>query len=196
MNQLLSTLYAVDAGSPYSHRSWWDRSGDGSSTSQAGLQASDEMIYQCDTTLGSPFNVDCSQLESSQISPSSDTLNVGPSMMFLHQNSCYIAIGASEALVITWEQVRIALNTLLGVCINHPYNPSQGGRAFYSTPLVHSRSGQTKRGSQTALNALPPHVNITVFQQKEAWTNAVNEIDTCTWKAVVNGSSVTACTNT
>ena len=155
---LQSSLYAGDAG-PYNGKPWWDRA---TQLSQAALLASDEMTYVCDSALGSPSTVDCSQVESSQLGSPSDTLQVGPSVTFLHQNSCYIAITASVALVLTWEQVRVALNALLGSCVDNPYDRPQGGRAFYSPPPALGKSGKTKRGDPTTLNALPPHANITV----------------------------------
>ena len=54
--------------------------------------ASDDMIYECDSGLGSPSVADCAQIEWNQlgpasISPPSDTVTVGPGLThFLHQS--------------------------------------------------------------------------------------------------------------
>ena len=173
---------------------WWEICTDprqGTSRQNA-LLASEQMTYNCDANLGNPTLQDCLQIEGFQLH-SSDTLHVGPELAtFLHQNSCYLAITASVALVLTWEQIRAAVNSLFNVCVNHPYNPVQGGRAFYKPPR--QVSGRKKRrDGLSGLNALPPHANITVFQQLEAWTDVSHELKSCTWKAVTEGKLVSRC---
>ena len=42
-------------------------------------------------------------------------------------------------------------------------------------------------------NALPPSADIHIFQQVEPWISPASEMDSCTWKAVINGSSVMKC---
>lgn len=159
--------------------------------------ASDEMAYECDAGLGSPPSVDCNKIEWSQLGPGSDTVSVGPGQVtFLHSNTCYLAISASVALLITWEQIRAAVSALMNVCVQHPFGPPQGGRAFYGhQPPPQAVSGRKVKREHTGLNALPPHANITVFQQNEAWTNPEAELNTCTWKAVAKGLPVTTCKN-
>ena len=166
---------------------WWQPASD----------ASDEMTYECDAGLGSPPSIDCSKIEWSQMGPASDTVSVGPGQVtFLHSNTCYLAISASVALLVTWEQIRAAVSALMSVCVQHPFGPPQGGRAYYGPqPPPRQVSGRKVKRGPTGLNALPPHANITVFQQNEAWTNPEAELNTCTWKAVSKGSPVTTCKN-
>lgn len=163
---------------------WWKPASD----------ASDEMTYECDAGLGSPSSIDCSKIEWSQLGPPSDTVSVGPGRVtFLHSNTCYLAISASVALLLTWEQIRAAVSALMNVCVQHPFGNPQGGRAYYGHQPPPRVSGRNAKRGPTGLNALPPHANITVFQQKEVWTNPEAELNTCTWKAVAKGLSVTAC---
>ena len=165
---------------------WW---------SPAFWQASTEMTYECDAGLGSPSTVDCAQVEWSQLGPSSDAITVGPEKTtFLHSNTCNLAISASVTLVLTWAQIRTALATLMTVCVQHPFRAPQGGRAYFG-PQPRQVSGRIprKRDTLTGLNALPPHANITLFQQSEAWTTPIDESKTCTWKAISHGLPVTTC---
>ena len=47
----------------------------------------DEMTYECDASLGSPSEVDCLHIQWDQLSPASDTVQVGPgSTTFLHSS--------------------------------------------------------------------------------------------------------------
>ena len=154
----------------------------------------DEMIYECDDLLGNPSVADCSNIEWNQIDSASDTITVGPGVTFLHSNSCYLAISATVSLVLAWEQIQAALATLMNVCIQHPYQPPHGGRAYFGARSKHVSGHQRRtRSGTTGLNALPPHANITIFQQSEAWTNPADELRTCTWKAVSGGRSVKSC---
>ena len=160
---------------------------------------SDEMTYLCDADLGSPESADCSHIEWSELAPDSDPLRVGPgAVTFLHQNTCYLAISASVALVLTWQQIRVALDALLNICVANPLVTPRGGRAFYGSPApARQVSGRKKvrRGGNgvTGFDALPPHSNITVFQQKEVWRGDVEEARSCTWKAVMEGGNVARC---
>lgn len=159
-------------------------------------QTPPEMTYKCDANLGSPPVMACTQIEWNQLSPSSDTLNVGPGVTFLHSNSCYLAISVTIALVLTWEQIRTAVATLMNVCIHTPYLAPQGGNAYWTPPAQRISGKKTKkRQSQTlsGLNALPPHVNITIFEQREAWKNPIDELKTCTWQAVAHGTPIRTC---
>ena len=154
---------------------------------------------------------------------SSDTLTVTPgTTTFLHSNTCYLAISAAVSLVLTWAQIATAVSTLMNVCVQQTLsasssstqNPaSKGGRAFYSPPQQitarndrrrHRRKRQNANNNDgdlftaattnlTGLNALPPSVNITLFEQTEAWLNEGAEMGSCTWKAVQRGGSVQAC---
>ena len=158
----------------------------------------DNTTYECDTALGSPAAVDCTEIEWQQLMPDSDSLEVGPSqVLFLHSETCYLSVSATVALVLSWEQIRVALATLLDTCVQNPYNLPKGGRAYYlpQDDQVRGRKErrQNGRGSISGLNAIPIHANLTVFEQTEAWTSAAEELDTCTWKAVSNRKPVSTC---
>ena len=165
--------------------------------------ASNEMAYECDTNLGAPNVVDCGGIEWEHVLGSdSDTITVGPGQAtFLHKNSCYMAITASIALVLTWAQIRVALSALMTTCIQNPLNiHPQGGKAFHAAPTisppVSRKKGKKKKRDKeglSGLNALPPHANITLFQQNEPWINAVAELNSCTWNQVVKGLTVEQC---
>lgn len=198
-NAFSSLIFRIEAEDAERRGRWdWDMVGThnepgGGRARQNALIASEKMTYDCDANLGNPAPQDCLQLEWSQL-PSSDTLHVGPgSATFLHQNSCYLAITASVALVLTWEQIRAAVNALFHACVQHPYNPVQGGRAFYKPPRPVGGRRTRRDGTPSGLNALPPHANVTVFQQLEAWTDTSRELKSCTWKAVTEGSPVSKC---
>lgn len=150
--------------------------------------SSNEMSYECDAGLGSPSITDCAQLEWSQLGPPSDTVAIGPGhVTFLHLNTCYLAISASVALVLTWAQIRAALLTLFSVCVYNPAGQAHGGRAYFTT------RPKSRRRDLTSSNALPPHANITIFEQPEGWTNPTNELNSCTWRAVEKGLNVKTC---
>ena len=188
-----SALYQGDASGQPGPRAWWDRGSIGSESAQRTLLASDHMTYECDSKLGNPSNIYCSQIERSQLGPPSDTLTVAPeATTFLHQEDCYLAITASIALVLTWQQIKAALDTLLNSCVNRPYSASQGGRAFFGTPSYPDISIK-KRDTVSGLDALPPHANITIFKQREVWSDPVGELSSCTWKAIEQGVSVSTC---
>ncbi|MCJ1223606.1 hypothetical protein MMC12_000249 [Toensbergia leucococca] len=164
-------------------------------------QASAETVYECDASLGSPSLADCSQIEWSQLGPFgkvSDSIQIEPGApTFLHSNTCYLAISATAPLVLTWQQIRAAVATLMGICLENPYQSSQGGRAYFGSQLQqpNGRKAKAKRqnGGLLGLNALPPNANITIFRQLEPWTNPINEIETCAWQAVKIGASVMGC---
>lgn len=106
---------------------WWQQDPNASSH--------DEMSYECDAGLGTPSEVDCTQIEWQQLGPPSDTITISPNMAtFLHSNSCYLAISASISIVVSWRQIRTALSTLMSVCVQAPFGPAQGGRAYYRAP--------------------------------------------------------------
>ena len=175
-----------------------------------------EMTYECNEGLGSPSIADCTQIESSQLGAPSDTVALHPgATTFLHLNTCYFAISATTALIVNWDQIRAALLTLINVCVRNPLQPSKGGRAHWGAPPKQLSGLRKRQGNQGGVtgkleletiylispvthfdigwNALPPHANITVFQQSEQWKGAIAELQSCTWKAVTNGVSVSKC---
>ena len=164
------------------------------------LHTLDEMKYECDANLGSPPIVDCAQIEWSQLGTggsSSDTLTVGPDVMFLHSKTCFLAVSAAVTTTLSWEQFRVAVETLMNICVQHPYNAPQGGRAYFE-PQRKGVSGRKEKRQNSKLsvsgtNALPPKVIIRMFQQLESWKSAANELKTCTWRAVLDGRLTTTC---
>ena len=119
---------------------WWQT---------ASPSVKDEMNYECDNSLGSPAEVDCTQIEWNQLTPTSDTLTVGPGdVTFLHSNTCFLAISASVSLVLNWSQIRTAVASLMNACVQAPYDPPQGGRAYYR-PTQQISNRKEKRDSLT-----------------------------------------------
>ena len=157
-----------------------------------------EMTYECDASLGNPSAADCTNIEWNQLGPPSDSLTVQPgNTKFFHSGSCYVAVSASLTTVLRWDQVQTALATLMNICIQLPFQASHGGRAYFR-PRTLQISGRKKKRqtSLTGLNALPPHVNLTVFQQTEPWTNPAQELTSCTWKAASNRKAISSCQTT
>ena len=156
-----------------------------------------DMTYECDDNLGSPTSADCTQIEWHQLGPFAgqpDTMTVRSGVTtFLHSNTCYLAISATMTLVLTWEQIRAAASALIGVCVQHPYQPSQGGRAYYGTQPQQSSRRRKRQAAVNGLNALPPGATLAVFAQREPWTTQAGELNSCTWHAVLNRHSVTTC---
>ena len=171
--------------------------------SALGAPSSKDCDQILSTKLGSSFS------STSNNMPLSDTLTVSSgTTTFLHSNTCYLAISAAASLVLTWAQIATAVSTLMDVCVDegHPTaTVPKGGKAFYSAPqpITSSRKKRRKRQNGdddgddlvsamdhtnlTGLNALPPSVNVTIFEQREAW------VESCTWRAVERGGSVSAC---
>ena len=179
-------------------KDWW------ATNSLAIAVAADQMAYECDASLGSPSPVDCTQIEWNQLGPfsGSDTLAVGgPNQVsFFHSNTCYLAISASTPMLLSWDQVKTALGTLMSICIQNPTHPAQGGRAYYHQAVAGQAVAVSKEGNRrkrqadhTGLNALPPSANITLFEQREQWTNPTVEQKSCTWLAVTGGKPVNVC---
>ena len=171
---------------------WW--------ISAAQAVKSDEMAYECDPKLGSPSGVDCSAIEWSQLGPASvtphsDTVTLGPgAVQFLHSNTCYLAISAVQHVVLNWDQIRAATDALINLCVQHPFLPSTGGRAYYAPPN-RSRSRRKRQNKVTGLNALPPPASIIMFQQQAPWTNPTVELASCTWDAISHGVAISTCKN-
>ncbi|MCJ1236968.1 hypothetical protein MMC14_004952 [Varicellaria rhodocarpa] len=162
-----------------------------------GTVSTDLMTYECDAKLGSPTAIDCSQLEySSLIGAPSDSVTIGPEMdQFLSLGTCSVAITASVHLVLTWSQIRIALDTLINQCVSNPLKPAIGGRAYFErSSSLDSLSRQMRRDTLDGLNALPLHANITLFKQNEPIrSNVKAEFETCTWHQILIGGAVASC---
>ena len=123
---------------------WWE------TESPTASEDEDEMNYECDANLGSPAKVDCAHIEWNQLGPPSDSVPVGPDLVtFLHSNSCFLAISAAVSVVLSWEAIRTAVGALMNVCIQTPYGPSQGGRAFYRPKKVSGRRMRRRDGGLT-----------------------------------------------
>ncbi|MCJ1236650.1 hypothetical protein MMC14_004632 [Varicellaria rhodocarpa] len=121
---------------------------------------SSQMAYSCDVNLGSPAPVDCNRLQYSQLGPAGDTMTIGPgATKVLASRSCKVVISASINIVITWAQVQAALSTLINACVMHPLQSARGGKAYYQ---IQRPSTLTARNTITGLNALPPHLNVTL----------------------------------
>ena len=144
------------------HIEWWE------SFAAAGSGYRSEMIYACDSNLGSPTSADCSQLEYSSLGPPSDTVMIGPgsAAKVLSVDSCNVGITASPAMSVTWAQIQAGLDALINICVTHPLMKARGGSAHADTnPSTALKGvGSKKRNIRlSGLNALPFGVNITLF---------------------------------
>ena len=170
---------------------WWD------GFNQENPEQKTDMLYTCDSKLGAPSSVDCSQLVYSGLGPPSDTLTVGPGLdKFLSYKSCNAAITATTAITLTWAQISASLNALINSCVTHPLQGSQGGRASATSHVGSRRERRERRDKKrdvTGNNALPPGVTIALFKQNGALSNPAAEMTTCTWKQVLAGGNVNAC---
>jgi len=180
-------------------RSWWGR--------PLGVTADETTTYECDSKLGNPKPMDCSKLQFSAFPISGGTVELQPGVgTFLHSESCSIGIAASIPMTLSWARVQAAVNDLVEVCVNNPLTTAVGGRAYYGrqNPVdsgggmgVGGRKLKKPRRDVTALNALPPGANTTLFQQLEIYQTfptAVEEVKTCTWQQVLRHQDVRACT--
>lgn len=137
----------------------------------------EQMSYQCDPALGAPAKVDCAHVEFNELGANDDTFSIGPGISkVLSSNTCHLTISAAITTVLYWRQVRIALDTLLNVCLAVPFGRPAGGRAFVGAR--HGVSGGIwgrdtsnvsidawTNGTITGLDALPPGANITLSTQ-------------------------------
>ena len=59
-------------------------------------------------------------------------------------DSCNLAVSANETLILTWWQVRSAIDRLMSTCVMHP-GPGKGGKAYLegSQPIL-STGGVSK----------------------------------------------------
>lgn len=48
-------------------------------------------------------------------------------------DTCQLVITAAVATVVNWGQIRVALDTLLNVCVANPIQRPTGGRAYVGT---------------------------------------------------------------
>lgn len=116
---------------------WWGRNAP---------QASDKMSYDCDANLGAPHAADCSQLDFSQLGPPSDTVNIGPgASKVLTLKECGVAVSAEVPVIVTWAQIRAALDTLIDICVSNPLKSSLGGKAYYVSQVAPNLHGRKYR---------------------------------------------------
>jgi len=157
--------------------------------------------FQCDSNLGNPQHADCSQLQYSQLETPSDSISLqAGEARFLHAGTCSIGISVSAPSVLSWDQINAALNDLIEICVNNPLAKAVGGRAYYGAQeqVLYNIGGQRRRKRNTVSNALPPHVNITLFQQYEIYPSfpkAAEEMQSCTWQKVTTRQDVRPCQN-
>ena len=127
-------------------------------------QASDEMTYACNSNLGAPHAADCSQLDYSQLGPPSDTVAVGPgASKVLTLKDCGVAVSAEIPVVITWAQIRTALETLLNICVSNPLKSSRGGKAYYGPQVAPDLRGRKLRRADplSGESGTPIHLSFT-----------------------------------
>ena len=155
--------------------------------------------YECDSALGNPRHLDCSQLQYSQLQTPAGSLSLeAGETTFLHAGTCSVGISTSVSTVLLWDQIKRALNDLVEICVNNPLVIGVGGRAFYGKPTqkLYNIGGQKVNKREEPSDALPPHANITLFRQYEIYPTfpeAAEEIQSCTWQKVLHGQDVRPC---
>ena len=107
-------------------------------------------------------------------------------IMTFKTETCNLIISASTRTLLTWSQLQTALDMLINLCVEHPLKTPQGGRAYYQ--VQPQLSGRRKRNDLiTALNAIPPDVNMTIMAHNLAASLS------CEWEAAQRGQAVSAC---
>ncbi|CAF9904569.1 MAG: hypothetical protein HETSPECPRED_004722 [Heterodermia speciosa] len=133
----------------------------------------EKMSYECDDKLMAPAEVDCAQVEWSELGPDDETVALGPTLSkVLGYNTCQLVITAAVTTIVQWRHIRVALDTLLNVCLANPIQRPTGGRAYVGPRLgisggiwgrqLSNVSTNAWDGNFTGLDALPAGVNITV----------------------------------
>ena len=152
---------ALDMASRKKRNQWWNDS-----------THSSAMTYECNDNLGAPHAADCEALEYSELGISSDTVAIGPGTPKVLKTSkpksgfsfpfgstsadvftvglCGVAILAVEPVVLSWEQIKAALDTLMSLCVSNPLASPTGGKAYYSTPAIHKSRRRKKRADSVS----------------------------------------------
>ena len=174
-------------------RSWYDRYSLGLSSTPS----EDTTTYKCDAKLGKPQLVDCSQLEYSQPYHLNDGLPLQPGLTkFFYSETCNIGVSVSRSTTIRWGQIKSAIDELIETCVNNPLTSSMGGRAFSGHQPIDTAGKRRRKRDEDSRNALPPGVNITLFQQFEIFGTPPTdseEIESCTWQKALQDQNVRAC---
>ena len=115
--------------------------------------APDEMMYDCDAKFGTPSPANCSHIEYSQVGAPSDTLNISPGVpKVISSGMCSVAVStAAASITISWQQVQVALEALIDMCISNPGRESTGGTAYYGSEVVLPRGTRRARGAKPNL---------------------------------------------
>ena len=139
-NQFRYLGLAIERGS-VPRRPWWE------DTSLAPV----EMSYTCDVSLGIPNPVNCSSIDYSKLGAPSDRLTISPGVpKLISSGMCSVAVSTISSISISWQQVHLALDGLINLCISNPGQPSSGGMAYYTSQAVLPHN--TRRGGQTHSN--------------------------------------------
>ena len=108
----------------------------------------DEMTYDCDANLGAPSAANCSNINYSQLGAPSTKIMIGPGTpKVLSLDECNVVISAGTNIVITWDQIRLALEGLLLFCVSRPWQSSIGGRAYYNPEPQFAAPSSFKRAA-------------------------------------------------
>ena len=106
--------------------------------------------------------------------------------------TCAISIASTASIILHWGQIHAAVSALIDTCVHNPTQSARGGRAYYGVAAAAAHRPR-KREQLPGADALPPPVNITIFQQQEPWTNPSDELKSCTWKAVQDRNPISIC---
>ena len=123
----------------------------------------DDMTYECETNLGNPASVDCSQLQWQGFGNPSDSIQIIPGnpksffyskhyqtmnftqkrfcsfRLMFRKDSCGVIVNALVPIVVLVSQLADTFAVLLATCVEVPILSPHGGRAYYgihSTPSI------------------------------------------------------------
>lgn len=124
----------------------------------APLSQRNHMDYVCVNKLDKPAAADCAMLQHRGLGKGTIDLNAGETKYF-NEKTCALAVSATRAMTLTWNQIGAAFYTLYTLCVDRPLLSPLGGHASFSAnPTFRGSRMKAKRirdTSVTGLNAMP-----------------------------------------
>ena len=93
--------------------------------------------------------------------------------MILLIDTCQLVIAAATSVVVNWRQIRVALDTLINVCLANPIGRPAGGRAYIGPHPGVSGSGGIL-GRQLADNGAADNCTTCFNNDTAAWSGDLN----------------------
>ncbi|KAI4173793.1 MAG: hypothetical protein LQ346_008357 [Caloplaca aetnensis] len=150
-----------------------------------------EMEYTCDMKLEGPAVVDCAKLEYHGLGHGVVEFDKGETKYF-NQDSCALAVSANRPMTLTWDQINIAFDALLNLCVDRPFFAARGGHATFSRNPKELFGRKMRKGKRDddigGTNALPQGARIDLW--KHGGKGA--RLD-CEFAAVLRGQKLDQC---